>query len=48
MFAPRATAKPRADKVDTQRFLRKWTHLVERDPYYNVNLTRQGVQCQRA
>ncbi|HEX7390089.1 MAG TPA: glycosyltransferase [Acidiphilium sp.] len=40
--APRASA----DTLDTERFSYRWRAMIERDPYYNPNLSRRSVLCE--
>jgi len=47
-FESRSAKRLVADSLDARRFARKWDHKIRRDPYYNVNLTRNGVCCEDA
>jgi hypothetical protein len=37
-----------ADSLDRQVFCRRWSHVIEHDPFYNRNLSRQAVMCELA
>jgi GT2 family glycosyltransferase/glycosyltransferase involved in cell wall biosynthesis len=44
-FESRSAIRLRADGLDTRRFMHRWKSKVERDPFYNRNLSKTGTMC---
>lgn len=47
-FESRSAQRLVADSLDRQVFCRRWSHVIEHDPFYNRNLSRQAVMCELA
>jgi len=47
-FESRSAPRSAADTIDTERFTNRWKALIERDPYYNPNLSRHSSLCEPA
>jgi GT2 family glycosyltransferase len=47
-FESRSARRLMADSLDRHRFCSRWGPQIERDPYYNRNLTRGGILCELA
>ncbi|MCF3948169.1 glycosyltransferase [Acidiphilium iwatense] len=47
-FESRSAPRIAADALDTERFSHRWRAMIERDPYYNPNLSRHSVLCEAA
>jgi GT2 family glycosyltransferase/glycosyltransferase involved in cell wall biosynthesis len=47
-FESRSAPRNSADTVDTARFAARWASVIERDPYYNPNLSRHSTLCEPA
>jgi hypothetical protein len=45
-FESRSAQRLFVDGFDKQKFVSRWAPMIARDPYYNRNLTRHGVQCE--
>ena len=46
-YESRSAQRLAADALDHARFHRRWSPLIQRDPYYNRNLPRDDVFCGR-
>ncbi len=45
-YESRSAKRLAPDEIDTMRFVRRWNRMIERDPFYNVNLTRSSAYCE--
>jgi GT2 family glycosyltransferase/glycosyltransferase involved in cell wall biosynthesis len=45
-FESRSAKRMAPDSLDTQRFQDRWSAYIARDPFYNSNLTRDGILFQ--
>jgi GT2 family glycosyltransferase/glycosyltransferase involved in cell wall biosynthesis len=44
-FESRSARRLIADPLDRERFYKRWSAVIERDPYYNRNLPRDNAMC---
>ena len=45
-FESRSAPRTAADPLDTERFSHRWRAIIDRDPYYNPNLSRHSALCE--